>query len=55
MSHFESKDKNYETAPSNLCPNDNFYVVEYPGYVNNVDKAVESLGGEEKIFTVKKQ
>ncbi|KAI9093011.1 RNA polymerase III transcription factor IIIC subunit-domain-containing protein [Phlyctochytrium arcticum] len=34
-----------EAAPSEPLPEDSFHVVEYPGYIKNVDKAMKNLGG----------
>lgn len=41
-----------DLAPLKEIPSDSFLCVEYPGYVKNIDKVLETLGGVEKVSTV---
>ncbi|KAJ1922266.1 tau 95 subunit of transcription factor TFIIIC [Mycoemilia scoparia] len=41
--------ESYEKAERNAVPNTELYVVEYPGYVKNPDKALATLGGTKKL------
>jgi hypothetical protein len=41
------------TAPVLPIPKQQFLSVEYPGIIQNLDKALETLGGVEKIQEVR--
>lgn len=41
------------SAPKYLVPDQRIVSVEHPGIVENIDKAVESLGGEAELSRVR--
>ncbi|CAG8594178.1 8576_t:CDS:2 [Acaulospora morrowiae] len=36
----------YDTAPTKIIPSQQLFSVEYPGYVKNIDKVLQTLGGQ---------
>lgn len=42
----------FERAPTYSIPNRRFLCVEYPGAVKNIDRVLETLGGEKTISQV---
>jgi general transcription factor 3C polypeptide 5 (transcription factor C subunit 1) len=42
----------FEQAPTYSIPNRRFLCVEYPGAVKNIDRVLETLGGEKSIAQV---
>ncbi|CAI2172733.1 5960_t:CDS:10 [Funneliformis geosporum] len=50
MESVSEQDKGlYEAAPSKIIPSRQIFVIEYPGYVKNVDKVLQTLGGEKGL------
>ena len=43
----------YETSPSKNISPKQIFVVEYPGYIKNMDKVLHTLGGEKGLKKVK--
>ena len=42
----------YEVAKRTLLPSQQFHLVEYPGVIESVDAAIETLGGTENMEKV---
>lgn len=43
----------YEAAPSKNIPPKQIFVIEYPGYIKNINKVLHTLGGEKGLKKVK--
>ncbi len=43
----------YEAASCKNIPPKQIFVIEYPGYVKNMDKVLQTLGGEKGLKKVK--
>lgn len=43
---------NYPRAPIHPLPTRQFICIEYPGYIKNVHKAIETVGGLNAIYQV---
>ncbi|CAG8472945.1 1742_t:CDS:2 [Racocetra fulgida] len=41
--------QNYKIAPEKILPTQQCFVVEYPGNVKNIDKALQTLGGQKGL------